>query len=144
MTQIMTAELTTTVVRTFPAPPTRVYDAWLDPAFLSRFMVACDGGTVPEVSVDPRVGGHFLIVMNDGTKDIPHRGTYLDLTRPHRMVFTWTSPHSVEGSIVTLTLTAEGTGTRLELRQDKFASEGARDGHTRGWTRILQELATAF
>lgn len=132
------------VSRSFPVPPTRVYDAWLDPGLLARFMVPCEGGSVPEASVDARVGGGFRIVMNDGARDIPHHGTYLELSRPNRMVFTWQSPHSIEGSVVTLTLTPEGEGTRLDLRQDRFASESARDGHRKGWTYILNELAQTF
>ncbi len=144
MTQIMTAELTLTVAQSYRAPPDRVYDAWLSPEMLARFMVPCDGGSVPEAAVDARVGGTFRIVMNDGASDIPHHGTYLELSRPHRMRFTWQSPHSVEGSLVTLTLTPEGDGTRLELRQDRFASEGAREGHRKGWTAILASLDLAL
>ena len=141
MNQMATADLTMTVARVIPAAPARVYDAWLDPKMLARFMVPCDGGSVPEAATDPRVGGTFRIVMNDGEKDIPHHGTYMELVPHKRLVFTWQSPHSVEGSVVTLTLTPEGDGTRIDLRQDRFASEGARDGHMKGWTRILSELA---
>lgn len=133
-----------TVEKLLPAPPARVYDAWLNPDLLARFMVPCAGGSVPEASVDARVGGSFRIVMNDGTRDIPHHGTYLELARPTRMVFTWQSPHSVDGSLVTLTLMPDRDGTRLTLRQDRFASEGARDGHVKGWTMILSMLEAAL
>lgn len=144
MTQIATAELSLTLDQLLPAPPARVYDAWLDPGFLARFMSPCAGGSVPEASVDARVGGAYRIVMNDGSRDIPHHGTYLEMQRPHRLRFTWQSPHSVEGSVVTLTLTPEGEGTRLVLRQDRFAHESARDGHIKGWTFILNQLVQAL
>lgn len=141
MAQVMTTELTMTVTRTLPAPPARVYDAWLNPAMLARFMVPCDGGAEAEVANDPRVGGTFRIVMHDGDREVPHHGTYLELMPHSRIVFTWQSPHSVEGSLVTLTLAPEGEGTHVTLRQDRFAAEELCEGHRKGWTRILDELA---
>ena len=141
MAQIMTSELTLTVTRTIPAPPARVYEAWLNPAVLARFMTVCEGGPAARVSNDARVGGRYEILMRDGDREIPHHGTYLELVPHQRLRFTWESPHSVEGSMVTITLTAEGDATRIDLRQDRFASEGARDGHIKGWTAILGNLA---
>ncbi len=144
MAQEMTAELTLTVSRTIPAPVARVYDAWLNPAVLARFMTTCEGGPGARVTNDPRVGGSYEIVMRDGDREIPHHGTYLELVPHQRLRFTWQSPHSVEGSMVTITLTPEGDATRIELRQDRFAHEGARDGHIKGWTAILSVLASAM
>jgi uncharacterized protein YndB with AHSA1/START domain len=142
MAQVLTSELTLTVSRTIPAPAARVYDAWLNPAVLARFMTVCEGGSDARVANDPRVGGSYEIVMRDGDREIPHRGTYLELVPHERLRFTWESPHSVEGSVVTITLTPDGDQTRIDLRQDRFASEGARDGHIKGWTAILGNLAT--
>lgn len=141
MPQEVTTELTMTVTRTLLASPARVYDAWLDPGMLARFMVVCEGGAKADVANDPRVGGTFRILMRDGDREIPHHGTYLELVPHRRLVFTWQSPHSVEGSVVTLTLTPDGDGTHIELRQDRFASEALCEGHRKGWTRILEELA---
>ncbi len=141
MTDTPTPDLTLTVSRVIPAPPTRVYDAWLDPAMLARFMVAKDGATVSKATSDARVGGKFLIMMRHGDEDLPHHGSYLELVPHSRIVFSWQSAHSIDNSVVTLTFTPDGAGTRVDLRQDRFASEGARDGHRGGWTRILQELA---
>lgn len=141
MAQILTSELTLTVSRILPAPAARVYDAWLDPAVLARFMTTCQDGAGARVTNDPRVGGSYEIVMRDEDREIPHYGTYLELVPHQRLRFTWQSPHSVEGSMVTITLTPVAEGTRLDLRQDRFASEGARDGHIKGWTAILGNLA---
>lgn len=137
------SELSLTVRKTIPAPVEKVFNAWLDAETLKKFMVTCEGGTVPTAKSDARVGGTFLIVMNSGGKEIPHSGTYLEITPHSRLVFTWESPHSVDGSTVTVTLSPAGaTATELELTQVKFASEGARDGHIKGWTAILDMLAT--
>jgi uncharacterized protein YndB with AHSA1/START domain len=140
MARIMTAELTLTVTHRIAAPAKRVYEAWLSPGILARFMTTCSGGPAARVSNDPRVGGTFRIVMTDGEREIPHHGTYLELVPYSRLRFTWQSPHSVEGSLVTIELTPEEAGTRIDLRQDRFASEGLREGHRKGWTSILAEL----
>ena len=41
---------------------------------------------------DPRDGGAFRIVMVNDDTDILHSGTYREIDRPRRLVFTWTSP----------------------------------------------------
>lgn len=107
-------------------------------------MVAKDGASVPRAECEPHVGGKFLIIMRHGDQDLPHHGIYLELVPHSRIKFSWQSAHSVDGSTVTLTFTPEGAGTRVDLQQDRFASEGARDGHHAGWNRILQELAAVI
>ena len=42
---------------------------------------------------DPRIGGTFEILMyQESGKPIPHTGTYKEIDRPRRLVFTWNSP----------------------------------------------------
>lgn len=140
MTETAT-ELTLTVERVISARPARVFDAWLDPAMLARFMKPGSGVTVPRAETDPRVGGRFDIVMKAGEKDIPHWGYYREITPHSRLVFTWESPFSVEGSTVTLDFAPEGDGTRVTLTHVKFPSEDSRNDHEAGWTRILDTLS---
>lgn len=78
-------------------------------------------------------------------RDLPHEGTYKAIERPDRLVFTWESPHStMEDSTVTLIFTEVDGGTLVELTHVRFVNEGVRDGHTRGWTHILENLARVF
>lgn len=136
------SELSLTVRKTIPAPIEAVFNAWLDPKMLKKFMVTCEGDEVPKAESDARTGGRFLVVMATGGKEIPHSGTYLELKPHSRLVFTWESPHSVDGSTVTVDLAPAGDGaTDLTLTQVKFANEGSRDGHIKGWTAILDALA---
>jgi uncharacterized protein YndB with AHSA1/START domain len=137
-------DLTLTVTRLIPAAPERVFDAWLDPAKLGQFMIPANGGTCGPVTADARVGGDFLIVMRAGGEDIPHSGTYREIDRPRRLSFTWNSRHAARDSLVTIDFAPEGAGTRVTLHHVKFNSEGARDGHVRGWTMILDTLAATF
>ena len=133
-------DLTMTVKRTIKANPEAVYAAWLDPVTITRFMAGGADQRVTEARTDPRVGGSFRIVMTSD-KDIAHQGVYRDLV-PHSLIrFTWESPYSPADSEVTIRLSPVADGTEITLSQVKFLSEGAREGHQGGWTRILDRLA---
>ena len=127
--------------RVINAPIDKVFDAWLDPQLLSRFMLPMPGMPQPKIEVDGRVGGRFTIYMDVGEKIIPHSGTYLELDRPNRLVFSWESPFSTDGSTVTLEFTAQNkVKTRLELTHVRFIDEETRDNHEIGWGNILAAL----
>ena len=132
-------DLTLTVEKLIPAPAERLYDAWLDPKMLQKFMTSGPGMSVPSAESDPRVGGSNRTVMSDGKTDMPHSGTYPVLNPHSRIVFTWVSPFSVNGSTVTLDLAPEAAGARLKLTHVRFASEEARHSHAGGWTAILDK-----
>lgn len=136
------SDLELTITRTIAASRQTVFDAWLSPETLAKFMrTAADGLLPPKVETDPVKGGKFLIVMMSGEKEIPHTGTYLEVAPYSRLSFTWESPHSVDGSVVTLDFAELDAGTtEITLHQVKFRSEGARDGHIGGWTAILTYL----
>ena len=137
-------ELSLTVSRLIKADPKRIYDAWLDPKMISRFMRPDADVTIPQATNDPREGGRFDILMQAGDNQIPHAGTYLEL-RPHeRIVFTWESPFSTDGSTVTVDLAPEGDATRVTLTHVKFVSEETRNNHEKGWGGILDALQTEF
>lgn len=139
-------ELTLEVTRDMSHAPERVFDAWLNPDLLAKFMTPGPGMTVPEATSDAREGGRFRIVMQapDATL-IPHEGEYLTIDRPNTLVFTWASPHSLEDSTVTLVCEPlPGGGTRVRLRHVRFASEDSREAHRGGWTGILAALEGAL
>ncbi|MDX2019416.1 MAG: SRPBCC family protein [Deltaproteobacteria bacterium] len=128
--------------RLVPAPPVTVFNAWLDPAALSKFMCSCDGAFfTKKVTTDPRPGGKFLIVMRAGEQDLPHEGVY-EVIEPHqRLVFTWLSHIAGPGSRVTLTFAPHGDGaTLLRLEHEGLPTDGARRSHHLGWSAILDTL----
>lgn len=135
-----TNDLSLTVSRTIGAPVEKVFDAWLDPGMLTRFMTPGEDVTVPSATVDPVEGGAFKIIMKVGEKEIPHSGVYRTIDRHRRLAFTWESPHSIDGSTVTLEFAPVEGGTEVTLTQVRFSSEDSRDGHEEGWTGILAAL----
>lgn len=140
-----TQDLTLTCTRTIPAAPEAVFDAWLNPATIAKFMTPGPGMSVPKAETDARVGGRFDIVMKAGDQEIPHWGLYRELDRPNRIVFTWNSPFTTdEDSTVTLTFAPADGGTDVTLHHVRFPSEESRDNHEGGWTHILATLEDAL
>ena len=136
-------ELSLTVSRKINASPEKLFNAWLDPKMLARFMLPGEGMTVPSAKTDPVEGGRFDIVMKAGDHEIPHHGIYKKISPHSELVFTWQSVHSVDGSTVTLTFEPTQGGTEITLHQVKFASEDSVKSHQGGWTSILDALAKA-
>ncbi|MEL6167618.1 MAG: SRPBCC domain-containing protein [Pseudomonadota bacterium] len=135
-------ELRTETSRVIAASKEALFDAWLDPAMLAKFMMPASDMTVPEVTTDPREGGRFRVVMRVGERDMPHEGTYKMIERPSRLAFTWESPFSsIEGSTVTLTFDDAPEGTKVTLTHVRFETEEMRDNHAKGWAAILDALA---
>lgn len=134
-------ELSLQVERTLNHPIERVFEAWLNPDLLVKFMIPGTGMSVPSATADPREGGRFDIMMRAPEQgDMPHGGTFLKIDRFNQIVFTWESPFSVEGSTVTLDFAPTETGTHLKLTHVKFPSEESRDNHNGGWTAILAKM----
>lgn len=138
-------DLTVNITKTVHAPIEQVFDAWLNPELLTRFILPAPGMPQPEVETDPREGGRFTIVMHVGDDRIPHTGSYLELDRPHRLRFSWESPYSTDDSTVTLDFAEiDSTTTRVELTHAKFLHEEARSDHEGGWGNILDRLNELF
>ncbi|WP_455269312.1 SRPBCC family protein [Rhizobium herbae] len=139
-------ELELTVSRKIAAPRETVFNAWLSPAMLAKFMAPPFGSSQPtKVRNDPVKGGRFSIVMVTPEKEIPHAGTYLEIDPHSRLSFTWESPYSLDDSVVTIDLAEVDAGTtEITLKQVKFKSEEAREGHEKGWSAILDLLETSL
>ncbi len=136
------AELSVHINKIIHAPIEKVFDAWLNPSMLSKFMKGMPDKTDTDVKIDAREGGHFTFVMHFGNDKIAHTGTYVKIDRPHKLVFTWASPHSVaDNSTVSVTFTTmDDHRTNVSLTHVKFIDEESRSGHEEGWRNILENL----
>lgn len=134
-------DLTVQISKVIDAPVEKVFDAWLNPETLSQFMLPMPGMPQPEVEIDVSEGGRFTIIMFVGEDKIPHTGKYLEISRPDKLVFTWESPFSTEGSTVTLMFSDIGEDkTQLDLTHVIFPDEESRSNHEGGWGHIMECL----
>ena len=140
----MTESFELTIKKIIPAPVKTVFEAWLDPAALARFMKPGEGMEDARVDVDAREGGSYLIVMKAGDKEIAHRGEYKTIDRYTRLAFTWLSDFTIPGSTVTLDFAERGPDqTEVTLHHVGFPNQSARDSHEGGWSEILDMMSKA-
>ncbi len=135
-------EFAVSVRREIAAPAETLFDAWLDAENLGSWLRP---RVISETraETDPREGGEFRIVMVRGEDELLHRGTYREIDRPNRLVFTWSSPATGRrDSVVTVTFEPLGSGsTMVEINHVGLPDEEARAGHTEGWSDALAKFA---
>ncbi|HBG19257.1 MAG TPA: hypothetical protein DDY32_08275 [Desulfobulbaceae bacterium] len=136
------AELTVNIDKVINASIDKVFDAWLNPKMLSKFMRGMPDMPETDVEIDACEGGHFTFIMHLGDETIPHTGKFLEISRPDKLVFTWASRYSVvDNSTVTLNFTKIDDNTsKISLSHVKFIDEEARSGHEGGWRCVLDNL----
>ena len=133
-------DFTLTVSREIAAPAEVLFDAWLEPRSLSVWLRPSVISQT-RAEVDARVGGEFRIVMVRDEAEVLHSGRYLEIDRPRRLVFSWSS--SATGhreTIVTVTFQERANSTLVQIHQTGLADEEARAGHREGWSDALREL----
>lgn len=134
-------DLSLEITKTIHAPIEEVFDAWLDPNMLAQFILPMPGMPQPDVENEAVEGGRFTIVMSVGDDKIPHTGTYIKISRPEKLVFSWESPFSIDGSTVTINLKRiEKNITEIQLSHIRFPDEESRSNHQGGWANILDKL----
>ena len=128
----MTQGVVTASIR-IRATPEEVFPYLTDPELLPLWL-----GEWADTIPDP--GGRFAINFGDGGKV---RGTYVLISPPHRVAFTWGLDENTvlpEGSsTVEIYLTADGEDTIVDLtHRDLPVGERAR--HKAGWDMCLTKL----
>jgi uncharacterized protein YndB with AHSA1/START domain len=148
----MPTPTTVRVTHRYNVPSERVFDAWLTPAQAARFLFATRTGNILHCEIDPRIGGEFTLTDRrptaDGDEsffDAQHRGVYVEIQRPHRLVFDFSvEPYSDEPTRVTIDIVSMGPQMcELVLAHDMGDDETARANAERsrqGWTTMLAQL----
>lgn len=144
------------VERTFAAPPSQVYRAWLDPEVLVKWLAPGDM-EVSHVEVEERAGGRYRIWQeHHGAPKGGCEGEILELIPDERIVLRWgwAGPDHDAGpvydSILTITLrpTAAG-GTTLTLLHERLDAIAAvrpdiASQVAWGWEITLEKLTAAL
>jgi uncharacterized protein YndB with AHSA1/START domain len=132
------------VTRTFDAPPDRVFTAWTDPAQFAHWFGGA-GTTVQDVAMDVRPGGVWRarMVLDNGATEIPWRGTYQEVDRPSRLVFTLTDRHGDEYELVTVVLKDVEGGTEMTFTQEGgHMPPGQYARAEEGWRAFFDDMAS--
>src|SRR5262245_11763411 len=112
-----------TVRQEVAAPPPELFDDWLDPDQLAKWMRPEDS-IRSDITNDPRVGGDFEVLMHTARGDFPHTGAYQVIERPKRLAFTWNSEAAGSlNSLVTVDFNPAGRGTEVVLKHENLPSQ---------------------
>jgi uncharacterized protein YndB with AHSA1/START domain len=142
------SQVSVRVTRRLSASPERAFDAWLDTGMIGRFMFgpALREEEIVRLSLDARIGGAFSFVVRRAGQEVDHIGRYLEIDRPHRLVFTWAvAPDADDASRVVIEIVPQGSGCELTLThamQPKWADFAPRV--EAGWTKMLDALGTTL
>jgi uncharacterized protein YndB with AHSA1/START domain len=121
-----------------------IFDLWTKPELMVQWMSPYPGTVDCKASCDLRPGGAFSLVMSSGESRREVSGTYVQVDRPRKLVFTWigTLTNNVN-TLVTVELNPRGDETELVLTHERLPTPAIREGHTMGWGNILDHLAEA-
>jgi uncharacterized protein YndB with AHSA1/START domain len=138
--------ITVRVSHHFRHPAERVFDAWLDAKTASRFMFSADTGDLVRCDIDARVGGEFVMTDRRPDGDVEHRGRYLEIDRPRRLVFTFGIPaESPDVDLVTVEIQPAEGGCQLTLTTEMKPEWADYVDRTRAaWSKILGALDDAL
>lgn len=95
-----------------------------------------------KLKTNPKKGGNFTFVVRRGDEVINHLGTYLELNRSDRLVFTWgIESESEDESMVTIDIESTENGCRLTLVHELDPKwEEYADRTREGWNTMLDML----
>jgi len=123
----------------------QIFDLWIRPELMVRWMSPYPGAVDCQASCDPRPGGTFSLVMSSKESNREVSGTYVQVDRPHKLVFTWIGPLTNNvNTLVTVEFHPRGDETDLVLTHERLPTAAIHEGHTRGWGIILDHLADAI
>jgi uncharacterized protein YndB with AHSA1/START domain len=100
------------LVRHYEASAGQVFDAWLEPGLVARWLFAHASQPLRSVALHPRVGGAFRLVDRAGGV---HAGVYREIARPARLALALSVGAGAPCSHVRVELTPTLAGCRLAL-----------------------------
>ena len=128
----------------YRATPDRVFKGWTDPDVVRHWLFRTPGGRLVRCELNAHVGGTFTIVERRAEAEVDHRGSFVEVERPRRLVFDfWIAPDDRKKTRVSLDILPHSGGSELTLTH-----EGVPDAmveRTRaGWTELLDKLEDAL
>lgn len=134
-----------TLTRAYPFSPETVFDAWMDPGKIGKWMFGppLREERVLRMGLRPIVGGRFSFAVEREGKEFDHVGEYLEIERPSRLAFTWGIKGMSESpdSRVTLSIKPVAAGSELILSHRIPAEWAEFANRTKeGWSKMLDSL----
>jgi uncharacterized protein YndB with AHSA1/START domain len=123
----------------FNASAETIFDAWLAPDMIKRWLFKSETNEIIDVKVNARTYGSFSILeRSENGEMIDHFGHYQQFERPNLLIFTLEVPKKFPGvSTVTVDLQSTAIGCELNFTQTGVEPEMVEDN----WRDMLQQLS---
>lgn len=128
----------------FDAPREEVFRNWTEAERMGTWF-APEGFEVTSCSVQAHAGGEWRVTYRSahGVEYVEY-GQFRTVDEPERLIFTLTqieAGRTVLTSLVTVTFTSVGSGTRMSFRQSGFDTPAQHDDFQGGWGECFRKLA---
>jgi uncharacterized protein YndB with AHSA1/START domain len=136
--------MTLRLSRTLPFRRDRVFKAWTDPEELARWFNPTPEHELKIIRYDLRAGGSYALDIKAPT-GILYRltGTYREVKRPEKLVYTWRMEEGYpdrDETLVTVEFLERGEATEIVLTHEKFPHRKMQEDHTQGWNACFDRL----
>lgn len=141
----MTSSERAEVRRHLAATPERVFAAFASADFVGRWLTPAPDVKLTVLGLDFREGGRYRFAYDtpEGQRMLVG-GVYREIQAPTRLVFSWLiEPPDVHAGIesqVTVSITANGSGSDLLILHERFQRADANARHAEGWAGALDQL----
>ncbi len=139
-----------TVTRTFDAPVQLLFDFHTKPERVRRWLLGPPGWSMPTCEIDLRVGGRYRYLWrnDESGHEFGVQGQFREIAAPARIVHTEAMDGRPGEALCTLSFTASGRGTTLELtmrflskeERDAALESGMTDGMSASYDRLQEQL----
>jgi uncharacterized protein YndB with AHSA1/START domain len=104
--------------QTLAASAEAVFDAWVTPSIMKRWMFVSGDNEIYKVQADLRVGGAYSLLEWTGSEHIDHFGHFREIDRPNRLAFSLQAPKHFRGrTSIVVTVEPQGDLTMLTFHQ---------------------------
>ena len=150
MSERSVTHATFTIERTYEASPTRVFQAFADPAIKKRWFAGPEGWEEEQSEMDFRVGGRET--SRGGPRGGPvhtFESRYQDIVPNERIIFAYdmhVDDKRISVSLATVELEPKGAGTRLVFTEQGAFLDGYDDAGSRehGTGELLDALGAVL
>lgn len=103
--------------KTFNTNPQKVFDQWLIPVFIGKWMFNKNiiGEKIVSLDNTVRKGGEFTFVVEKKGKTVAYSGEYLELKIPNQLVFSWVKDGR-EDRRSQISLRFDGSGEKTKMK----------------------------
>jgi uncharacterized protein YndB with AHSA1/START domain len=134
------------ISKEFPVSVDELYNAWISPDALKEWWKPM-GHQLKDITNELKEGGRIKYVFQDNNGDtvLNIDGNYSEVAERERLEYSWNwqfpkDPVGNSEFMLTIIFSAQGNGSKLDVRQENLKDEEAIRIHKEGWDGALNDL----